>query len=65
MDFKARFQGKTSKITKEGHIDANRAGFDHLQGTPQRNNSTNKKDFSAHNNMSISRASKFSFKGSE
>ena len=28
MDFKARFAGKTSKITKEGSMDANRAGFD-------------------------------------
>lgn len=65
MDFKARFQGKTSKITKEGHIDANKAGFDAGQGTPLRNNSTSKKQYSAHNNMSISRASKFSFKGSE
>jgi len=28
MDFKTRFQGKTSKISKEGDINANRQGFD-------------------------------------
>jgi len=28
MDFKTRFQGKTSKITKDGDLDANKAGFD-------------------------------------
>ena len=28
MDFKARFQGKTSKITKEGHIEGEAQDFD-------------------------------------
>ena len=28
MDFKARFAGKTSKITKDGDLEGNKAGFD-------------------------------------
>jgi hypothetical protein len=28
MDFKTRFQGKTSKITKDGDFEGNKAGFD-------------------------------------
>jgi hypothetical protein len=28
MDFKARFAGKTSKITKEGSLEGNAADFD-------------------------------------
>ena len=43
MDFKARFQGKTSKINKEGQIDGNTAGFDE-PATPHRNSSVSKKD---------------------
>ena len=43
MDFKARFQGKTSKITKEGQLDANQAGFDEPI-TPHRNSSVSKKE---------------------
>jgi hypothetical protein len=34
MDFKARFQGKTSKITKEGHIEGEAPDFD---ATPSSN----------------------------
>jgi hypothetical protein len=28
MDFKTRFQGKTSKITKDGDLEGNKADFD-------------------------------------
>jgi len=28
MDFKARFAGKTSKITKDGDLEGKAAGFD-------------------------------------
>lgn len=28
MDFKTRFQGKTSKITKDGDFEGNKADFD-------------------------------------
>ena len=28
MDFKTRFQGKTSKITKDGDLEGNKAEFD-------------------------------------
>ena len=45
MDFKARFAGKTSKISKEGVIDEKPAEFDEKnQMTPNRNNSISKKD---------------------
>ena len=30
MDFKARFAGKTSKISKDGDINSNKAGFDEV-----------------------------------
>ena len=28
MDFKTRFQGKTSKITRDGDVEGNKADFD-------------------------------------
>ena len=28
MDFKARFAGKTAKITKDGDLEGNKVGFD-------------------------------------
>ena len=31
MDFKARFAGKTSKITKDGDLEGNKADFDTKQ----------------------------------
>lgn len=37
MDFKARFQGKTSKITKEGSIEGQTKSFDNeSKATPLR-----------------------------
>lgn len=48
MDFKTRFQGKTSKITKDGDIEGNITGFDVNPATnliPQaRTNSIHKND---------------------
>lgn len=34
MDFKTRFQGKTSKITKDGDLDGNKADFDQFKNQP-------------------------------
>jgi hypothetical protein len=77
MDFKARFAGKTSKITKEGDINANKAGFDeiHKNLPAARVSSIHKNDRNsvsgqAHqsnnlNNMNLTSNSKFSYKGSE
>jgi hypothetical protein len=73
MDFKARFAGKTSKITKEGNLDANKAGFDHplnQPGPPARAGSINKNERSAAasgtgSHLNITRNSRFSYKGSE
>jgi hypothetical protein len=73
MDFKARFAGKTSKITKEGDLDANKAGFDQPSNQPvlpARGNSIHKNDRNNAasgngSNLNITRNSRFSYKGSE
>lgn len=36
MDFQTRFQGKTTKITKDGDLDANKADFDSFSKQPVR-----------------------------
>jgi len=73
MDFKTRFQGKTSKITKDGDVEGNKADFDtpsHLI-PPARGNSIHKNDRISNNgaadrsNLNITRNSRFSYKGSE
>ena len=69
MDFKARFAGKTSKITKDGDLEGNRAGFDapknqnNLISAKSRGNSIHKRD--GNDQLNITRESKFSYKGSE
>jgi len=47
MNFKERFAGKTTKITKDGDLDANKADFDAPRNgpnIPSRGNSISKKD---------------------
>lgn len=47
MDFKARFAGKTSKITKDGDLEGKAADFDKPQNQPvpaPRTNSIHKND---------------------
>ena len=47
MDFKARFAGKTSKITKDGEVEGRAAEFDRPQNQPvpaPRTNSIHKND---------------------
>ena len=76
MDFKTRFQGKTSKITRDGDLEGNKADFDVAPATnllPQaRGNSIHKNDRVVNNapavdrtNLNITRNSRFSYKGSE
>ena len=74
MDFKTRFQGKTSKVTKDGDIEGNKADFDVAQPNnlpPARGNSIHKNDRINNSgavdrsNLSITRNSRFSYKGSE
>jgi len=54
MDFKARFAGKTSKITKDGDLDANKVGFDEPNNFlgPNRGNSIRKTNPNATNGES-------------
>lgn len=74
MDFKTRFQGKTSKITKDGDLEGNKADFDTPSNAlpPARGNSIHKNDRLSNNgaavdrsNLNITRNSRFSYKGSE
>jgi hypothetical protein len=47
MNFKERFAGKTTKITKEGDLETNKADFDAPKNGPiiaSRGNSISKKD---------------------
>ena len=75
MDFKTRFQGKTSKITKDGDLEGNKADFD-VNPTnllpPARANSIHKNErinqgapAVDRTNLNITRNSRFSYKGSE
>ena len=77
MDFKTRFQGKTSKITKDGDFNGNnKADFDVAGPSnlipPPRGNSIHKNDRITaappqdnRSNLNITRNSRFSYKGSE
>jgi hypothetical protein len=47
MNFKERFAGKTTKITKDGNLETNKADFDAPRNGPNlgsRGNSISKKD---------------------
>lgn len=74
MDFKTRFQGKTSKITRDGDLEGNKADFDVAPTSllpPARGNSIHKNDrvtpaaAADRSNLNITRNSRFSYKGSE
>ena len=75
MDFKTRFQGKTSKITKDGDVEGNKADFDTPGSSgipPVRTTSIHKNDKIGgggaavdRSNLNITRNSRFSYKGSE
>ena len=68
MDFKARFAGKTAKITKDGDLEGNKVGFDAPSNqihAKSRGNSIHKQDRIDSSNLNITRESKFSYKGSE
>lgn len=67
MDFKTRFQGKTSKITKDGDLDGHKADFDQFKNQPQRGNSIHKSERfgDKQDGLNLTRNSKFSYRGSE
>lgn len=76
MDFKARFAGKTSKISKDGDINSNKAGFDEVNSNlpaarvssihkNDRNSISGQGQTNNLNNMNLTSNSKFSYKGSE
>lgn len=74
MNFKERFAGKTTKITKDGDLEGNKASFDEPKRGPiisSRGNSISKKDKMQDNdnlntsNQNITRNSRLSYKNSE
>ena len=67
MNFKERFAGKTTKITKEGDLESNKADFDAPKNIMSRGNSIHKNDRSMLNesNNEITRNSRLSYKISE
>lgn len=67
MNFKERFAGKTTKITKEGDLESNKADFDQPKVGPSRGNSIHKNERASLNesNNDITRNSRLSYKVSE
>lgn len=68
MNFKERFAGKTTKITKDGDLESNKCDFDQPKIGPSRGNSIHKNDrINLNDSVSndITRNSRLSYKASE